>query len=125
MSPDLICHEDLDSHRVESHVVAPSRARLNPAGVLGLLSVALQQLVEEPEFIGLFHRIKWREGVAFVLQNRHLGPVQVGSVGDARHPGVTLSPGLEPLRQDLEELRDQVFFLQRYEHSNENDDTPS
>lgn len=82
-----------------------------------LLSVAFEQLVDEREFILFFHRIEGWEGVAFVLEYSHLRPVQVLSVGDPCHPRVAARLSLEPRRKDLEELRDQVFFLGRYKQA--------
>lgn len=84
-----------------------------------LPSVALEQLVDEREVVLLSDGVKRWQGVALVLQNGHLGPVQVRSVGDARHPCVAGGLSLEPRCEDLEELWDQVFFLKRHRRKSE------
>ena len=80
-----------------------------------LLSVAFEQLVDERQFILLIRRVERREGVALELQDGHLGSVHVLSVGDLRHPHVTVGLSLEPWGQDLEELWDQILLLQKKE----------
>lgn len=84
--------------------------------LLLLLPVAFEQLVDERQFVVLFHGVQRREGVALVLYDGHLGPVQVLPVGEASRPRVSGGLRLEPRREHLEELRDQVLFLRRRKH---------
>lgn len=80
-----------------------------------VLSVAFEQLVDEAEFVLFFYRIERREGVSFILQDGHLGSVQVLSVGEPRHPRVASWLRLKPRYKDLEELWNQILLLQRRE----------
>lgn len=80
-----------------------------------VLSVAFEQLVDEAEFILFFHRIERREGVSFILQDGHLGSVQVLSVGEPCHPRVAAWLRLKPRCKDLEQLWNQILLLQRRE----------
>lgn len=77
-----------------------------------LLSVAFEELVDEGEFIVPLDGVEWRERVALVLKYRHLSAIQVLTVGDTGHAGVAFLLGLEPGSEDLEELGDQILFLE-------------
>lgn len=80
-----------------------------------VLSVAFEQLVDEAEFVLFFHRIERRKGISFILQDGHLGSVQVLSVGEPCHPRVAAWLCLKPRCKDLEELWNQILLLQRRE----------
>lgn len=71
-----------------------------------LFSVAFEQLVDESQFILLFHRIERWKGVPFVLQNSHLSSVQVLPVRKAGHPCEALRMLLKAWSQDLKQLWD-------------------
>lgn len=77
-----------------------------------VLSVAFEQLVDEAELILFFHRIEGWEGVPFVLQYSHFGPVKVLPVGKTCHPCVAARLTLKPRSENLEELWNQILLLQ-------------
>lgn len=77
-----------------------------------VLSVALEQLVDEAELILLLRRIERWEGVPFVLQYSHFGSVKVLPVGETCHPRVAARLTLKPRCEDLEKLWNQILLLQ-------------
>lgn len=78
---------------------------------LGVLPVALQQLVEQRLLTVTTWADERRVGVPLQLYHSHLGTVQAVPVGDVQHAGVAAGVRLESGRQHFEQLVDEVLLL--------------